>query len=361
MPMQPYYRETLGSYRNKPWGTGFQTELGTAIGVQEQLGDVISNSSIARTPKYQRYLHQKKTNWWGTVNTFGLGVISDYFATLTGVCDVGGLSYLPVDEDDSIANNKAIDQLYEQLRGDLDLAVDIAQAGQARAMVGSLARGLTDLVRTVRDIRRLLASAYRLDELRRTGRNIRRRWRRIQRQISAKWLEFVYGWKPLAQSAYNTLHRMMDSEATWVRAKGRGKQTSTTRDTVGSIAGVPIQRATTISTRVEVKATFKMKGSSLEALAGYTRNLESSLVFGSAFQHGYTTTTIRRRTEHYCGGSNQVGLTLSVVQLQAQEVTTRKYRKLLVGSPVPATPRLEVNLGATRLLNAAALASQRIR
>lgn len=94
--------------------------------------------------------------------------------------------------------NKGLDKLYDQVRGGLDLAVDIAEAGQAASML----RKSFKLVNLVRSIPELGPKIRQLQHAERAGTLGRESAFNLGKEVSNRWLEYQYGWKPLLSSIY---------------------------------------------------------------------------------------------------------------------------------------------------------------
>lgn len=96
-------------------------------------------------------------------------------------------------------------------------------------------------------------------------------------------------------------------------------------------------------------------------VGGYMRNLESSIVFGSLFDSGFTTYTYRFvHKGHVIGSYSDPGGYQNIDWVGSQS-RTGLDRQILTGSPVPLIPKFTTDLSSGRLLNAAALLAQFFR
>lgn len=101
------------------------------------------------------------------------------------------------------AESRAIDKLYEKIRGNVDLSID---AFQVRQTLNMLRKPLAGLASITREARR---------EAKRRG---------LSDITSSLWLEYTYGWSPLLSTIYDTaklMGRIDDSRSPQLfRAKG---------------------------------------------------------------------------------------------------------------------------------------------
>lgn len=269
--------------------------------------------------------------------------------------------------------NQALSSLNDKLRGSLDLAVDIAQAGESRKMM--------------RDTLKLLAYVRRhpVDALKKAFSDYQRK----PKQLGSKWLEFQYGWKPLAQSIYDSSLRVMSSPRHLMKAKSHSTEKESLSLIESSSNGFIHKSIGHLSQRCEI-AVCMTHGTSGEQLlgefsslnpvsiawemipysfvvdwvydvGGYIRNMETACLYGSQFLSGWVTFTGEIETtdtvyQSYVDSSN------SYIQDRTGSFTRRyKSRSPLLEYPFPRAPRFRMDLGSGRMLNAAALLSQFLR
>lgn len=276
------------------------------------------------------------------------------------------------------AFNNALSSMNDQLRGSLDLSIDIAQSGQ----VASMMRETLKLVRSVRgmpkDLIKRAAKAYQ-----RSGP------KGVARAVGGKWLEYQYGWKPLMQSVYDTALKVIQEPNHMLEIRGRGNATST-KSLDSTAAGVPYSSTAELSNRCEFKCKFFLptlaqtvsEFTSLNPVSlawelipysfvvdwfvdigGYVRNVETACINGSRFNRGYVTQTFRGRASARANGEFRYPDKLSYIFLEVGSTETRVSlnRSVITSFPLPRIPRFTMDLGSGRLLNAAALLSQHLR
>lgn len=291
---------------------------------------------------------------------------------------------------DPAAYNGAVSSMYEQLRGNIDLSIDLGTLSQTARMIEKVTSAVH---RTIRLDPRALASwrnAYHdLTSSRRPHRS-----RRQLRALADNYLEYQYGWKLLVEEAYDVVKRLMAPERTIFVSSGKGKSkdVSLHHELVryGSTGLAVAQVRRTRTERVEVTAMFVISPSVLTALAGYTslnpisivwelipfsfvvdwfvdvggyiRNVENACIYGSDFDHGYVTRSVRVQTkvDSYANITSPDVRTFANLS-QGSNVHIWKERQVLLSAPFPEVPRVHPSLGSGRLLNAAALLGQFIK
>lgn len=360
MPMKPYYKETFGSYINKPWGTSSNTYGDVTRSSQASLSGVVSNVGDKKRYLAQSYTKTFVVQWNGSL--YADRPISSplVWSHLTGYVDIGTPPQPGVLSFSIGAYNNAVSQVYDQIRGNLDLSVDAAQLGQAKSMVRDTVDAVQHLATTLRKMRRA-----------------------PPKKAADLWLQYQYGWKPVATSIYQTLDRLLQPEVTYVTATGRGKELSYDTSSTGAYNGIPFKRDWLNSNRCLLVVNYKIKNSRNQAISGYTslnpvaiawelipysfvvdwfvniggyiRNLESALMFGLDFQSGYMTQTILVTGETFCRGTSESGGIRTIANLRSGVRNSKKQRSPLVAAPWPRAPVLDVDLGVGQLTNALAL------
>lgn len=277
--------------------------------------------------------------------------------------------------------NQALSKLYDQWRNSSDWSVTALQMRQA----GRMFSGAMDIVNYVRTFRiRQLFYLYQ-EYL---------RWRRSGGRVASVaanlWLEFQYGWKPLAQDIYNTAVELSKEYPSLMVIEAKAHDTS--REVVDKSTFIPQLRErgnATVSWRCHIKCRFKPPASDAQLLSnftsmnpasiawelipfsfcvdwvynvgGYLRNLETSCLSHCSFVDGFVTEGVMTESETRVVGQATDGGYTYTASMQGFSHRTHKKRSVLLESPFPRPPSFRFDLGATRLLNAAALLSQRFR
>lgn len=256
-----------------------------------------------------------------------------------------------------LSYNEMITRLYEQMRGSVDLSVSVAESGQVNRMF----RAASKLSRYVR------------------------KWN--WKEISSTWLEFTYGWKPLAQDLYGSIEQIRNKVggSQTITASASKRELKKTRTEAGyyideindmfsartraSFTWTPTNRyldqASRLTSLNPVSIAWELMPYSFVVdwfvdIGGYLRNLETSLTSVGVVGTGYITRTTlsevtRRkigRGRHLTLPNNGVSIT-GVLNSRIRSITLR--RSLLTSLPIPGRPRFDANLGASRLISAAAL------
>jgi len=292
----------------------------------------------------------------------------------------GDLGITPVSLSENLtaqAYTRALGKLYDKWRGELDLAVDIAEAHQAKAMLGKYLSGVSSFRGVMTKIGHAAAA-------------LRRARRDPTKIVANMWLEWTYGWKPLATSIYGCFDEMYRVRPYRVRAKARAYKYRQVGVATG-FPGLSDKCTVTNSSRCLIDVYFRPPSSVLSTLSGYTslnpigiawelvpysfvvdwfidiggyvRNLESCYLSRSSFVKGYVTTTFRNETHVSRRGiSVDTGANLRTVwDAEGLTIDGMKDRSILTSSPLPRPPSPKVDLGSYRMLSAAALLRQLIK
>jgi hypothetical protein len=225
-------------------------------------------------------------------------------------------------------------------------------------------------------------------------------WRQLSQnpslEMAKAWLSYKYGWKPFVQDIYNLvnfqIHQFMEMDFK-ARASRRlelpagfntsypnlqfpqHKGTSTL-----SYKGTRVERCE-IGVTVEINNLDAFNLSRLTSLnpasiawellplsfvvdwfwniGGYLENLEAALASGLVFKRGYVTKL------HYFDVDETYTVDLSFTgpsqysessyYQRAHRTLASKSRVILTGFPLPVFPKIDVHLGASRIISAASL------
>lgn len=257
--------------------------------------------------------------------------------------------------------NSALDKLSKKVRGELDLSVSIFEGRQTVRMIRALSKA-----------RRYISSFG-------------------TKRMANEWLEFTYGWKPLASDIFGvadesiryTLNRIKH-----VRVR-KSERMPSGKGTIGfsDIASMPCEyvvdgfMSTTIDIRYDCTGFDLSRWSSLNPVSiawelmpysfvvdwfydigGYLRQFETAMLFSCRFVSGY------RSHLYICNSEYSVknyvtpnGSGYNRYNLKGRESYKGFLRQRLTSYPFPRPPSFEVDLGSSRLLSAAALLRQLIR
>lgn len=340
-----------------------------------------STSVDRKTPNPHAWTHKKDVRMNGTVRTIE-NASGKLLIERRGTNGSSCASCPTIRDVSDYVHNQSIGDLYDQLRGGVDLSVDIAQRGQTATMV----RGAADLVNYVRSFRKGdLKGAYDL-WIKRTD------WRFKTKTAGSKWLEFQYGWKPTAQTMYGCLQRIQSDLPRIMKITGNGRNVTTKSGKFPSNFGSNHLETGNwnVSERCRTCCTYRIGNSTAQKISNYTslnpvslawealpfsfvvdwvydiggylRMLETALVSDSAFSTGYVTKTFKldgraEVTSNFNNGSNQT----ESVAMEGSFKFTKKIRSVGGGSPLPRPPAFHADLGSGRLLNAAALLTQLLK
>lgn len=266
--------------------------------------------------------------------------------------------------------NIALGKLYEKLRGDLDVSIDLAESHKTHVMMRDTFRAMKNLSLTFHKMRR----------------SNPRDWGNL-------WLEFTYGWTPLAHSIYGIGEQLLVKPALSGRILVTASHTERMVDRTyfpGTFYSVGDKLVWTAmhSSRCRFAIYYGLAPNRLDALAGFTslnpisiaweltpysfvvdwfvnvggylRNYENALLYGSSFVSGYMTQTQLTQQTGFDQGGSTVGNVSYAVDLQGNQSIKDLKRTVLSSSPYPRRPRFEPKLGSSRLISAAALLGQQL-
>ena len=283
-------------------------------------------------------------------------------------------------------DNKTIDKFYDIVRGGLDLSVDIAEAGQARKMIGRSFH-LVNFVRSIPDLGPMIGRAVKSLRAERLGRDAARD---AGHAIANRWLEYQYGWKPLLSSIYGAADestRMVLNKLQNFTVSSRVPMSSASDQNIRDLVFrakdrynlVGVQSAE-CSITMSVPSWDLARWTSLNPasiawelmpysfvvdwmydVGGMLRRFESSLLYEKHFVSGYWSRLYYYYSSYQKEGLLEKNPNANGVFFGKQSAWVRKVqfnRVLLSGMPGGHLPTINANLGSGQLLNAAALLSQ---
>lgn len=305
------------------------------------------------------------------------------FPRYTEVTGVVGEAHIAPAGYSSTAVNTALSNLHEAYRGHADWAVTLLEGGQVASMV----RNAFQVLRYARSFRvAQLADWYRAYV---RLKNRRERVDQATRVAANKWLEFQYGWRPLAQDLYNTAVELSRMFPPLMVLEGRGYEV--VRQDIPHNS--PFQGAGTASythqMRCLIKCRFRPPVSMAQLLAnftslnpaslvwetlpfsfvvdwvydigGYLRNLESTLLSRSQFVDGFITEGYYSHSVTACNRTVVINGYENTINAAGWSSRRGKRRSVLSSLPFPRAPSFRLNLGGQRLISAAALLRQQFR
>lgn len=288
------------------------------------------------------------------------------------------------------AKDQAMEKIYDQIRGNSNMIVDLAEAGETMRML-----------KNVRALNSEFASAMTKIGSTRAARKLQR-GQRLLDYTTSKWLEYRYGWSPLVHSIYDAFQTLMlKLDAIPVVVKAR-RTVSSERQIVlnspGLSSSTSLLTSGTIkeSTRVEYGIKFRPRSrkeiydwtslnpvgiawelTPLSFVADWAVNIgeqlslwENTILFADQFISGYETVGHRADVHWRESDSgnwplvldnegwpiNDNGFVYHQTNVASVDQEFRyKSRTLLGGLPRPGGLRVEVNLNAKRMLDATAL------
>lgn len=330
-----------------------------------------------KSPNPQDYERQYHT--WLQGNYYSRNSSTTAYTDVAGCLGVAPLYDSSMFDYDTQPISEALNKLIEQVRGKLDLAVDIAEAGQTVKLVKSVSALL-------RYMRRQPLGALRksFEFFNKHG------WRGATKGAGSLWLQYVYGVKPLVGDIYDAVIEVSRSiePLLVVRTHASSKRSMVSRHYQPSFGG-DIVVTHESSTRCSFDCRFRFGTETQNLLGrftsmnpvsiaweltpfsfvadwvidvgGYLRALETSIAYGNTFESGYRTITHQYTAKNSLHSDSTSGAVHTLVNAEGKFDAGRKRREILTSFPAPMLPRFDVRLGSGRLLNAASLISQLLR
>ena len=267
----------------------------------------------------------------------------------------------------------ALGRLNDQVRGNLDLSVDLAEGHQAGVMLSDPFGLRTKARRFNKGVSKLLGFAQ--------------KFKGALREAGSVQLELAYGWRPLMSSIYGVLDEMIAPVLNCSGGHIRIEASATERESINktsSYLNYYLRHQGAISKRCKYVIWLSPSDTALQSLArytslnpaslawetlklsfvidwfidvgGYLRNLETALIYNNRFIMGTKTTSSKSQKTVSIYGVNKYYY--DYASGQGDVYCATKNRIVLTSYPMPRYPVLNVQLGASRLLSAAALLAQ---
>lgn len=283
-----------------------------------------------------------------------------------------GATYPPFDSTNLY--NEAVSKLNDKSRGDLDISVDLAEAHKTGKMFNATKNAVD----------------YWNQFWKRSGPKWVRALAGGSKVAANAWLEFTYGWKPLASTLYGAADESLRLVVNKIEHhRGRASQlvvpAYVTLETIWGpvnfpVVGGGIKYSITLGVALTTDQHDPARWSSLNPVSiawelmpysfvvdwfydvgGYLRNVETSLLYMNRFRTGYRTDlSVSKVTCQITDKLVSAGETHSSIHRGTVEHVDIN-RKVLTSYPAPYLPSFEAKLGSSRLLSAASLLRQRMK
>lgn len=415
--MKPYTYRTRDLYvrevENQPDATALRVctlRTLTATAPADNRGNYIAPTAFAYTVTQDEY-------YKGTRAQYRNGKVA---TRESGVLDMGATYCVDPDYNNVLNNviNNALTKLNEQVQGNLNLAVSLAESGQTKKMLALTSRLTSALVSMKSSYRRAVLN--RIHSWKRS-RRIRKYLERWQRGIKASplgkkyyrpkkidqsligrltelgangWLEFAYGWQPLYYDIYGLAQASLGNtynQLTRIKAKSRQQFVVPFSRTIPGYLPVPARGKSEVTVAVTFGLSLKLDFDAGSArftslnplgvayellpysfvvdwffdLGSYMQNMEAAARHGLSFRSGYRSVLVRWKSTCYGylryahkAGRNAIVTTESG---HGSRTRTQFSRAVLTAYPVPRYPSCKIDLGSRQLLSAASLLRQLIR
>lgn len=333
------------------------------------------------------------------VTTMNHGQVSSYYTDSSYLIVDGAMGSVPIMPNlttgtfDPDIYNRALSEVYEMLRGEVDLSVDLFQGGQTASLVKKIRSAVRYTVDFLeKPINRkllLLESKLRSREIRR---KVEKGDKSAVKWLGEKRLEYMYGVKPLVQDVYGSVAELFRvfPMGLRIRKRARGYSSDLTRNVqvpfeTGLRANFDYYKVerVLIDVRFDVGASTANLISNFTSLnpvsiawelmpwsfvadwfidvGGYVRNVETAVLNRSNFKSGYVSKGIMVAGVTSYVGTVNLGNGFKYSSYSGSNQMSHQQRVVLLSAPFPQIPRFKADLGSTRLLNAGALLSQLLK
>lgn len=296
----------------------------------------------------------------------------------------------------AMIEDRCMEKIYDQIRGNSNLAVDFAE----RAATIKMLRNSLSLKGMVKEFQKKM---LRDPKVRRMKGKSKMAGARLD-YVSGKWLEYRYGWLPLIHSIWDaaeTLRR--DTTAKLITVKARSSVTVFNKSVTGTGTYQDPKGTVSISQNARVEYALRFELPQGYKLADWTSlnplgiawelvpfsfvadwfvNVSQQLslwenyfVFSSHFRGGYKTRTVLEQRYGSASGTTNRPVTVLIgpppfrpdqtyyesISFSASGLYKYKDRQRVTSLPYPSGFRVKVNLNANRMADSAALLTGIVR
>ncbi|DAD49912.1 TPA_asm: maturation protein [ssRNA phage ESE058] len=273
----------------------------------------------------------------------------------------------------SLADAEALEKLWEKVRGSLDLSIDSFERRKTLEMINLLPRFKKAILQAPLGGRRITPTS-------------------TLKSLGNAWLEWTYGWMPLASSIHGIAEELTRYEVNRIRkfnARNTQSETSTRHITWTGLNGTFDGKAVcNAEAKVRYVCSFEVDNFDTKRITSlnpasiawelmpysfvvdwfydvgsYMRSFESALLYNRQFVGGYKSILMTSRAS--CSASNAQLSAYGEPMIDNCTLHEEEHisfrRVVLYSVPFPSAPVLKIDLGASRLLSAASLLSQFLR
>lgn len=267
----------------------------------------------------------------------------------------------------------AVGKIFDQLRGSNQVIVDLAEFGATRAMFtaqGAWNNRIADILDlVVKDTKRSFHKRDRRD-----------RGQKALDYATSRWLEYRYGWLPLAGSVYDAADNLMRNAKAREHVVIGTASTGYSWSSATNWSGVPGNRTVTGTRRARAVMCFAHPGAGVYdwtslnpsliawelvplsfivdwffTIGDTLSYLENWLLFNQYFKWGYITHSGYGSYQEKIAGNTVVSGSQISLSDGVQGTVAFKNRRVLSSVPSPGAPRFHLKLGAKQMLDSAAL------
>lgn len=406
---RPYTYSVVDSRPNQPSSSTTTSKTGCT----DFLYGIVSDSSKPFRDKAQTY--SKSLQFQGNGRLTERYVYPNGVKTITEDGVVGASAPSTTVGNSTTAYNNAVSDLYDAIRGGIDLSIDGFQARKTLDLtkkifnVRSHLKTMADLIgkASFKTIPHKGSKSKRVLSRRNHQRLTRKQqtdqiFRTPLKEVGSAWLAFTYGVKPTLQTIFdlvkgeavrcgNSLTIQKANPNGTMRKHVRGKERQERTDSTNYANAKIVTKFTSDYSQL-IGGTYQPGTTFLEGLSrltslnpisiawellpfsfvvdwfvnigGYLRSMESALLSRmlGTFK-GFVTSIDRHTTKHsytQFGYSDAAACTFGG-GFESSSLIVHKSRRLITAAPLPRLPQFRANLSSGRLLNAAALLTTFLR
>lgn len=326
----------------------------------------VSHSAIIhgnmKDPNAWSYATGLFSHWKGSTSNVNITGHPDWSYERVG-CIGESFNLSPPAWERSAVYNRALAKLSDQVRGDLDLGVDIAEAGQVRRMFQGL--------REAEALAQVVGSG-------------------LSRTAANGWLQYQYGWRPLYQDLWGAANESLNivlnilkkfkvsaSQPLW----GQYSEPASVDGTVYTCKRNTSGKAScTIQCEIELPGLAWDRFSSLNPVSlawevipysfvidwvfdvgTFLRSFETACLYNSRFKSGFISELYRGRADCHVSDTVISGIYRRTAVVDGWVRGSSFQRTPLTSFPLPRTPSFQARMGWQRWLSAGSLMRQVMR
>lgn len=370
-------KTVIGEYKQANGSVNVVTNYSFEPKFADNLSNVTTSKGDFKSPTVHRYQHDVRSAYIGLQYTKTISGNLWSSQTVTGPTGrYPDHRPLPLSLG-SYAYNEALSDVNDQLRQQIDLSVDILDAGQVKGML----RGANKLYDHVN----LFSTKYK---------GLRRLYEAYLRNphstLGKAWLTYAFGIAPIAKTVYDCAQNVINDTYQRLRVRGRATEHNYGKTVTPFDGGRSTRTEFWLeSARCELVVQCALRDSALYSLANYTslnpasviweltpytwvsdyvfniggylRNLETACLLATKFQGGYATYTYKTIKESFETSNYRDAAYEQYYDLRGRTELSDKNRTPLSSFPFPRPPTFRIDVGSRQVMHLASLIAVKLQ